>query len=80
MATDREYREALIDLVNSIEIEIGLEEEDSVLLLHLLDNKEKISKFNRWIQSRLRGETLQATAVEICRAAVQASKGMNPAV
>ena len=36
MATYREYRKALIELVNSIENENGLEEENTILLLHLI--------------------------------------------
>lgn len=74
MATYREYRAALIELVNSIEAENGLEESSVILLLHLLDSEEKIVRFNDWVQSRLVNGKLQATETEVCRAAVQAAK------
>ena len=69
-----EYRKALIELLNSIKAEIGLDEEDAVLILYKLDSVEKISMFNRWIGSKLRDGKLQATETEICRAAVQIAK------
>jgi hypothetical protein len=74
MATYREYRKALIELINSIEAEIGLDEENGVLLLYLLDSVEKISAFNEWVQSKLVNGKLLVTETEICRAAVQISK------
>ena len=74
MATYQEYRTALVELINGIEAENGLEEENGLLLLHLLDSKEKISRFAEWCRSRLVDGKLQATETEICRAAVQASK------
>ena len=74
MAMYQEYRAALISLVNSIERENGLEEENKVLLLHKLNSMEKISKFGRWIGSKMVDGHLQATETEICRAAVQAAK------
>lgn len=69
-----EYRKALIELLNSIKAEIGLDEEDAVLILYKLDSVKKISMFNRWIGSKLRDGKLQATETEICRAAVQIAK------
>ena len=72
-----EYRKVLVGLVNSIEAEIGLEEENAVLILHKLDSVEKISEFGKWLKSRLDGEKLMATETEICRAAVQISKKLS---
>jgi hypothetical protein len=74
METYQEYRKGLITLVNAIDRENGLEEENKVLLLYLLNSVEKISKFGRWIGSKMVDGHLQATETEICRAAVQASK------
>ncbi len=70
----QEYRKALAGLVNSIDREIGLEEENTVLILHKLNTEEKIFQFNQWVKSRLDGEKLMATETEICRAAVQIAK------
>lgn len=78
MATYQEYRTALIELINSIEAEIGLEEENGVLLLHLLDSKEKISRFSNLLRGKMVDGKLQATEVEVCRAAVKASEGIEP--
>ena len=69
-----EYRKVLVRLVNSIDKEIGLEEENAVLILHKLNTEEKIWEFNQWVKSRLDGEKLMATETEICRAAVQIAK------
>ena len=74
MATYQEYRKALIQLVNSIDAKIGLEEENTVLILHKLNTEEKIIRFNEWVKSRMKDGKLQATETEICRAAVQAAK------
>lgn len=70
-------RKALIQLVHSIENEIGLDEENIVLILHLLDTEEKIFRFNRWVRSNLKDGAIQATEAEVCRAAVKASKGQD---
>jgi hypothetical protein len=77
METYQEYRKVLVELVNSIDDEIGLEEENKVLLLHKLNSVEKISRFGEWGRSRLQNGKLQATEAEICRAAVQIAK-RNP--
>lgn len=74
MATYQEYREVLVDLVNSIEAENGLEEKHAVLILHKLNTVEKISEFGRWLASKMKNDKLTATETEICRAAVQISK------
>ncbi len=77
MTEYQEYRRALVGMVNSIDAEVGLEEENTVLLLHLLNNELKIIYFNEWVKSKLDGETLQATETEICRAAVHVSKTVD---
>ena len=74
------FRRELVGLVNSIDAEVGLEEENAVLILYLLNSEEKIVKFNEWIRSRLVNGQLVATEAEICRAAVQVSKGIEPSV
>ena len=68
------YRKDLVGLVNAIDAEVGLDEENAVLLLHLLNSVEKISRFAEWVGSKLVDGRLEATEVEICRAAVQVSK------
>lgn len=70
----QKYRKALVELVNSIDAENGLEEENAVLILHKLNSEERISRFAKWVESRLVDGKLQATETEICRAAVQAAR------
>ena len=77
ISQDNPVRKALIQLVHSIENEIGLEEENIVLILHLLDTEEKIFRFNRWVRNNLKDGAIQATEAEVCRAAVMASKGQD---
>ena len=69
-----QYREALVGLILSINQQIPLTKNSQYLLLHKLDSIEKIRAFRDWVKERLEGETLHATEVEICRAAVQISK------
>lgn len=68
------YRKALVTLINSINDVVPMEMENQVLLLHKLNTEKKIVRFNEWVKSKMRGERLQATETEICRAAVQAAK------
>ena len=70
----QEYRKALVSLVCSIEEEVGMERENTVLLLHKLNTVERIVRFNEWVKSKMIGEKLMATETEICRAAVQIAK------
>ena len=71
------YREALISLLNAINRVIPLREENHVLIVMSLDTEEKIIKFGEWIKSRLTGEDdLDATEVEIVRAAVHINQGI----
>ena len=70
------YREALISLICSINRAVSLKEEDQVLIVYSLNTEEKISKFNKWVKSHLKGENeLEATDREIVRAAVFIGKG-----
>ena len=70
------YRKALIGLINSINQEVPLEEKDQVLIVMTLDTENKIHRFNNWLKTKLDNGSLQATSVEIVRAAVQISKGV----
>lgn len=74
VAKSSPYREALMRLINSINAEIPLEEKNQVLLVMKLNTEEKIIQFNEWVKKNLKAGKLQATEVEIVRAAVQASK------
>lgn len=68
------YRKALVALISSINDVVPMEKENQVLLLYKLNTEEKVIRFNEWVKSRMKGEILQATETEICRAAVQAAK------
>ena len=68
------YAKALIGLVVSINNQIPMEKEDQVLLVMLLDSEKKIVAFNEWVKSRLDGEILKATPVEIMAAAQRISE------
>ena len=74
MQKENPLRRELAGLVQAIARENGMEEENQVLLMHLLDKEEKIVRFNGWVQSRMVNGHLQATETEICRAAVQAAR------
>ena len=67
------YDEAVFYL-HSIDNEIPLSEGNRIMMLHVLNNEEKIKKFVDWVKSNLKEGKLKATEVEIARAAVQASK------
>ncbi len=70
-------RRFLVGLVNSIDSEIGLEEEIAELILHELGTWEKILGFNAWVKSKMVKGKLQATETEVCRAAVQIAKAYD---
>ena len=71
------YRAALMNMIVSIDNIIPLEPKNQVLIVMQLDTEEKIQKWFDWIKSRLVGENdLQATEVEIVRAAVKIDKGI----
>ena len=71
------YWGALMSLIVSIAKVVPLKEENQVLIAMKLNTEEKVIKWNEWIKSRLVGENdLQATEVEIVRAAVRIDKGI----
>ena len=73
------YRKALFVLINEIDRVIPMKPENQVLIVLRLDTEEKIVQFNNWVKSRRTGENeLDATEVEIVRAAVRIGKGWNP--
>jgi len=74
MLKDNPLRKELAGLVKAIANENGLEQENQVLIMHLLNTEEKIYQFSEWVQSGIVDGKLLATETEICRAAVQASK------
>ena len=73
------YREVLIGMINSINQVIPLSPENQVLIVLKLNTEEKIQKWFEWLKPRIKGENdLQATEVEIVRAAVKIDKGIEP--
>ena len=71
------YRQALMSLINSINQVVSLKPENQVLIVMQLDTEQKIIEFNEWVKAHLQGENnLQATEVEIVRAAVKISKNI----
>ena len=63
------YKQELIALLHAVDDQIGMETPDIVLMLMILNTEEKIVRFAEWIQTKLDGETLTATAPEIVGAA-----------
>ena len=74
LARDNPYSKALANLIASINEQEPLDMEDRVLIMMKLDTEEKIKRYVEWLRSRFDGETLQATAPEIVRAAVKIGK------
>lgn len=70
------YREFMLTMINLINQEIGLQEKNQVLIVLKLNTDEKIRKWMEWLRPRVTAEGLQATEVEIVRAAVQIGKGI----
>ena len=66
----------MASLVGHLETENGLEEEDALLLMHYLKTDEQIRKFGDWARQRLENGRLNATPVEICRAATKIYRGL----
>ena len=50
------YRKALIELIGSINFEIGLSKENQVLIVLKLDTEEKIIMFNYWIKLKIQNQ------------------------
>ena len=72
------YAKCLVSLVVSISNQIPMEKENTVLILMQLNTEKKIMTFSKWIESRMSGETLNATETEIMRASTRISKGLEP--
>ena len=71
------YREHLMRMINSINQIIPLKEENQVLIVMQLNTEEKIQSWFEWLRPRIKGENdLQATEVEIVRAAVKINKNI----
>ena len=69
------YRIHLAKMLHCFEQYITLPEEDIVLILMHLNTEERIIRFMEWVQPKIQGGTLEATAPEICRAAVRIHEG-----
>ena len=61
-------RKWLISLVNAMDEEIGLREEDKVLIILQLNTEDKVDQFNDWIKSKIIDEKLIATPIEVMNA------------
>jgi len=73
------YRQALMDMIVSINDVVSLSAQEQVLIVMSLDTEAKVQAWFDWIDSRLSGENdLDATAHEITQAAVWIGKGKAP--
>ena len=61
-------RKWLISLVNVMDEEIGLREEDKVLIILQLNTEDKVDQFNEWIKTKMVDEKFVATPVEVMNA------------
>ena len=75
---DNPYEVYLIDLLRAINREVPMDEEDRMLVLLELNSETKIMQFRDWVESRMDGDNLKATAPEITRAATRICKGEQP--
>ncbi len=71
------FREALISLIHSINVQVPIKEENRVLLLLKLNTQEKIFEFNDWLKSKISGDNLKTTEAEIMRVAVKIDKSFS---
>ena len=69
-----QYRQHLLNMVNSINQEIPLAEENQVLIVYKLNTVQKIRKFMDWIGKNLKNGELKSTEQEIVRTAVKIGK------
>ena len=74
---DNPLRDELIGLISSINHEIGLSEENQVLLVIKLDTEDKIFEFTDWVKTRIENGKFVATEAETMRKAVQISKRLQ---
>ena len=71
------YWKPLLGMVNAIDRQIPLQKENQVLIVLSLNTEEKVDKFFDWVEERLTEKNkLNATEVEIVRAAVHINKGI----
>ena len=61
-------RKWLISLINVMDEEIGLREEDKVLIILQLNTEDKVDQFNEWIKTKMVDEKFVATPVEVMNA------------
>ena len=61
-------RKWLIGMINAIDDEIGLREEDKVLIMMQLNSEEKLDRFNEWIRENIKDSKLDATPVDVMNA------------
>ena len=61
-------RKWLISLVNVMDEEIGLREEDKVLIILQLNTEDKVDQFNEWIKTKMVDKKFVATPVEVMNA------------
>ena len=65
----------IIKLTNAIDAQVCLEESDRVLLVMILDTKEKAFRFVNWVKSKTQDERLNTNPAEIMHAAAVISRG-----
>lgn len=79
LAKSSRYYQPLMDMLATIDSIMPFKPENQVLIILKLNTEEKVQKWFEWIRPRMRGENdLQATEVEIVRAAVKIDKGITP--
>ena len=61
-------RKWLVSLVNAMDEEIGLSEEDKVLIILQLNTEDKVDQFNDWLKSKMVDEKFIATPIEVMNA------------
>lgn len=72
---DNPYKIHLVRLLHSITDEVPMEMPDIVLIMLDLNTEDRIVRFTDWVLSKIDGNHLNATAREICRAAVWIHNG-----
>lgn len=68
------YRIHLAKMLHNIIDEVPMEMPDIVLIMIHLNTEARIERFTDWVRMKFDGEKLNATAEEICRAAVRIHK------
>ena len=65
ITTNPALRKWLISIINSIGREVGLREEDKVLMVIQLDTEAKIDEFCKWLKTKMANEKFIATPQEV---------------